>query len=185
MKKRLLPSFIDVSPNTQKGRMKSMRILMLLAFFSLWGDAALAQSNYFCLYSKDQTHNRAWEVSQVRKLTFSESKVSVYSPLGTELYAIPYDNVRKFTFQDEPPTGLAQPEEQPFSLKYDASQRALLVSGTDVGVLQLYSVNGTLAWSAQISDSRSAYPIADLPAGIYIARLSSGASYQSIKIIIK
>lgn len=189
MKKRLLSSFIDVSPNTLKGSNKSIngiKQLMLFVLFSCWGDTIMAQSNYFCLYSKDQTQDKAWDINEVRKLTFSESEVTVYSQSDTELYAIPYNNVRKFTFQSEPPaTGITQPDMQTFSLKYDAYQKTLIVSGTDTGLLQLYSINGTLIWSIRISDQRSAYPVADLPNGIYIARLSSGASYQSIKIIIQ
>lgn len=143
--------------------------------------------DYLCLYSNNQMQDNSWAIAQVRKLVFSEDEVSVYSQTGATLQTVPYANVRKITFEgNPPPTDIEEQDAQPFSLKYDAFQKVLSVQGeVEAGLLQLFSANGSLIGSAAMSKDQSTYSVSALPHGVYIARLSCGQYHQSIKLIIR
>ncbi|MBQ8592752.1 MAG: T9SS type A sorting domain-containing protein [Bacteroidaceae bacterium] len=163
-------------------------ILLTVLGLSCFSGMAIAQRDYLCLYAKNQTDNNSWNLDEIRKITFSSTDVNVYLWEMETTYVLPYENVRKFTFEAQPlPNRIEEREEvTTFYLKYDAVEKRLLINGSSGnGQLQLYSYSGVLFHSVRLSPEETAYSLESLPTGIYIVKYTDEERIQSLKIQVK
>lgn len=163
------------------------RILFLFVSLACFSGMAFAQKDYLCLYAKNQADSQSWAINEVRKLTFSSNAINVYLWQEAEPYVLDFDSMRKLTFEEQPfPSGVQSAELQVMAVKYDASRKSLLISGMDAGgMLQVYTIGGTLSLSSPISMQQTEIPLTHIPKGLYIVRLSSGEKTKSLKIQIQ
>lgn len=152
---------------------------------------AFAQKDYLCLYSSVQSESSSWEVSQVRKITFSSDAINVHLWQDGDLHGLSYGKFRKITFEEQPlpdsgPTGIQVMETTGMTLRYDAARKTLRVSGLNGnGTIQVYSIGGTLSMSSTVDGGQSEVSLADIPEGLYIVKVSDGEETKSVKIQIK
>lgn len=148
---------------------------------------AVAQADYLCLYSWNQTKSNSWPVGQVRKIVFTDTDVSVSLWGGDDTYSLPYADVRKFTFENEPlPSGINVIQMQRTVMRYDASRESLFWTNVcGDGKLQFYNMNGTLVHSAILSEHQGRYSLDALSPGIYVAKLTDYTSTYLLKLQIR
>ena len=163
------------------------RILSLFVSLACFSGMVFAQKDYLCLYAKNQTGNQSWEINEVRKLTFSSDAINIYLWQEAEPYVLGFDSMHKLTFEEQPlPSGVQITELQTMAVKYDASRKSLLISGMDAdGMLQVYTIGGTLSLSSTIAMQQTEIPLTAMPQGLYIVRLSNGEKTKSLKIQIQ
>lgn len=158
------------------------KVLFFITAFASLGGTAMAQE-YLTLYARSGLPTQSWEVSKVRRITFSPTDVTFWMKQGGASYTYAYSAARRIAFGDEDPIAvksLALPQQS--SIVYDAGRNAVIVNDfAQGGQLQVYSVGGSRVWAAPVRSPQREYQLPPLPDGIYIARLSGTANPQSIK----
>ena len=144
---------------------------------------ALQAQEYLTLYARSGLPTQSWEVSKVRRITFSPTNVTFWMKQGGASYTYAYSAARRIAFGDEDPIAvksLALPQQS--SIMYDADRNAVIVNDfAQGGQLQVYSIGGSRVWAAPVRSLQREYQLPPLPDGIYIVRLSGTANPQSIK----
>ena len=144
---------------------------------------ALQAQEYLTLYARSGLPTQSWEVSKVRRITFSPTDVTFWMKQGGASYTYAYSAARRIAFGDEDPIAvksLALPQQS--SIVYDAGRNAVIVNDfAQGGQLQVYSIGGSRVWAAPVRSLQREYQLPPLPDGIYIVRLSGTANPQSIK----
>lgn len=167
--------------------MRVSKMLLIIIGTVCVGVKAVAQSDYLCLYSWNQEESLSYSVQQVRKLVFTDTEVSISLWGSEDTYTLPYGSVRKITFEDEPlPSVVDAIQTQNTTMYYDVFQKSLVVTSVcSNGLLQLYNINGSLAFSTYVPEYRSEHSLATLPSGIYIAKLTDQTDTYILKLQIK
>lgn len=154
-------------------------ILAILACMCFTSQA----QEYLTLYARSGLPTQSWEVSKVRRITFSPTDVTFWMKQGGASYTYAYSAARRIAFGDEDPIAvksLALPQQS--SIVYDADRNAVIVNDfAQGGQLQVYSVGGSRVWAAPVRSLQREYQLPPLPDGIYIVCLSGTANPQSIK----
>lgn len=147
--------------------------------------ATSAQADYLCLYTWNQAENSSWPIGQVRKLVFSNTDLSVSLWEGEDTYTLPYGSVRKITFEEEALADDVEATEMARAIYYNASLRSLVVTNNNgSGHLQLYKMSGALVFSASVGEGQSLHSLANLPVGVYVAKLTDQEKSYLLKLQI-
>ena len=147
--------------------------------------AASVQADYLCLYAWNQSESNSWPIGKVRKLVFTNTDVSVSLWEGEDTYTLPYGSVRKITFEEEALADDVEATEMARAIYYNASLRSLVVTNNNgSGHLQLYKMSGALVFSASVGEGQSLHSLANLPVGVYVAKLTDQEKSYLLKLQI-
>lgn len=126
-------------------------------------------------------------IDNLDKITFDDDGMQVLSINGSEDSYISFNDMVMMTFEEGIQSGIDDVEistSDDFSYIYQPSTQELTVlSANGISSIEIYSIQGHLIHSSQMTVAETTISLSQQPAGIYIVRVGNGVTFNSYKFI--
>jgi hypothetical protein len=137
-----------------------------------------AQADNYLYVHKTNGTTTAFNIDNLRKITFTENNLVVQLVTGSES-PFAYNAVQKLTFEDYS-TGI-KPVEKNAEIYYNPSSESVhLTSDALIGNVAVYNLQGVMLKRTNVQSIQADISLSGIPAGIYIVKTAIG-----VKKIVK